>query len=183
MSLDEKFMMSDAEIRKYQKRARYVANKKGYSQLADDFAQEIFVEFLESPNRGATVDQLFIDYLRKQYGRTGIPGGDARSFAIRTAQDLSAARHIAADPGEQPENRRIDHLFGVKQAYLYQAYFIEQRSEASIGQDMGITESRVCQLIKPIKKKIQDEYIRTTGMERMEWDESFLSFKIDWVVL
>lgn len=175
--------MTDSEIIKYQKRAVYVAKKYGYPQLADDFAQEIIIEFLQNPDRGATVDQLFVDYLRKQYGRTGTPGGDAKSYAIHTMGDLDSARHVAHDPGEQLKTRRTDYFIRGKDYEFYSLYFINEFTKKEIGKIKRITESGVSQRLKPIKKKMQASAILEEGYERLEWDESFLKFNIDWLSL
>lgn len=191
--------MSEDEIKKLQTRARYVASKRGYSQLADDFAQEIFVEFLQNPDRGATIDQLFIDYLRRTHGRPGTPGGDARVLANHT---ISIDAHAQDDeykeiqlPSHPPYgdtdddsrlNRdvgRLDFLFRGREAEIYRLYFVEELSEKSIGDLYGITESRVSQILKPMKKEIQDYYATQELRERSEWDESFGIFQIDWIRL
>lgn len=51
------------------KRIRTQAYVRGYGQDADDIAQDIAIKLLEGRHKHATVDQMFIDYLRRTYGR------------------------------------------------------------------------------------------------------------------
>jgi RNA polymerase sigma factor (sigma-70 family) len=190
--------MNNQEIQKYQKRARYVATKSGYPELAEDFSQELFIEFLQNPDRGATVDQLFIDYLRRIHGRPGTPGGDARILARANTISIDSfsddgkreeiqlpayddPRSIDDGPGSNPDVGKFAKLFRGREAQIYQAYFVDEITEESIGKCFGISESRVSQILKPMKKKIKDAAILQEGYQRMEWDESFLSFKVNWL--
>jgi DNA-directed RNA polymerase specialized sigma subunit len=130
----------------------------------------------------STLDQLFIDYLRQSYGdtRTGI--GSARSKAEHTSCSLDLARNIAADPGDELEDRGCAFLFKGKQRDLYEACFLEERTEATMGEYYGVTESRICQMLKPIKQEIESYYILRKFLERLNDDES-LELQIDWIQL
>lgn len=190
--------LSDEAIEKYIKRAKYVAIKRGYSELADDFSQEIFIEFIQNPARGATLDQLFIDYLRRTHGRPGTPGGDARIYAERNSVSLDAY----ATGGEYQEIQLPSHndrgsldddtrfkqspwgltfLFRGKQAEIYRLYFLEEMKELEIAHLFGLAESRISQLLQLIKKEIENYYILKEMKERMEWDEKVGIFQIDWI--
>lgn len=190
--------MTEADIRKYQKKARYVAAKSGYPELAEDFSQELFVEFLQNPERGATVDQLFIDYLRRINGRPGTPGGDARILARANTISIEAisddgkrkeiqlpsyddSRDVDNDPGSNSAVGRFAYLFRGREAQIYQLYFVDEITEEDIGALLGVTNSRISQILKIIKKKIEDHTIFKEYSQRMEWDESFAIFKVDWI--
>lgn len=175
--------MNDQEIIKFQKRARFVANKKGYPQLADDFAQEIIINWLEGHGQHQTVDQYFIDYLRQQYGRTGRPGGDARSRLDRTAEDITKIRNLAVEPEEQRSDRRFNHLFRGIQHTIYTLRFLEEMNLKEIGEILGVTESRISQRVSEIEKVIQDQMILEQGIERMEWDDNFSKLMVNWIKL
>lgn len=198
--------MTEEEIKKFQKRARHVATKSGYRELADDFAQEIFVEFLQNPDRGATVDQLFIDYLRRTHGRPGTPGGDARIYARNHTVSIDEwvdgeSKEIqlpaSSTIGDIDECSRYDFecsrydfdigrlalLFGGREAEIFTLYFVEHWTEKTIGKLIGVSESRVSQILKGMKKEIQNYYITQEIRERLEWDESFGVFQVNWIRL
>lgn len=182
--------MTNEEILKFQKRARYVASKRGYPELADDFSQSVLLLFVERPDRHSTLDQLFIDYLRETYGDSRTISGSKRSFAERNAvsgeeenlyHDYIGDVERSSDTG--PTQRECACLFMGREAEIYQAYFVDERTEWSIAQDLAVTESRVSQVLKPMKNEIRDFYILREGLERMEWDEDYTKLAVDWIKL
>jgi RNA polymerase sigma factor (sigma-70 family) len=189
--------LTNQEILKFQKRAKYVAAKRGYPELADDFAQELLLSFVEKPDRGATFDQLFIDYLRGTYGDTRSACGAVRSRAMHQSISIDDAGYeseeqmglhdrlgsIEPDSELEQSHRQCMHLFGGREAQLYQAYFVEEQSEKTIGNSMGITESRVSQCLKPMKKEIQDYFVLRECLERIEWDPEYTKLLVDWIRL
>lgn len=173
--------MTDDEVKKFQKRARYVAIKRGFSELADDFAQEIFITFLENPERGATVDQLFIDYLRRTYGRPGKPGGDARIQAERFTDEFDDSTITCDDPEPEFERGRYSFLFGDKQAEIYEAYFVNEMTEKWIAERLGVTESCVSQKLSEMKKKIIEQVELEDLWERFKTEPEFTRLEIQWI--
>jgi hypothetical protein len=92
--------VTDEEIKKFQNRARYVAIIKGYDQLSDDFAQDVILRFLEGLSKHQTINQMFIDFIRVQFGRHGTPAGDAKSRALHT---MLSIHDLDEDEGEGVE--------------------------------------------------------------------------------
>lgn len=173
--------MTNEEILKIAKRAKNVAIKRGYPELADDFSQEIVVHYLSGKGRHQTVDQFFIDYLRSRYGDSRNGRNRVGNAAERNYIELDEVRNLADHSGDDKSDRNSAHYFTGKELTLYHLYFEEQMREAHIGALFGVTESRISQMLNPMKKKIQNQAILEQGFERMEWDESFLNFQIDWV--
>lgn len=169
------------EIQKFQRRAKYVAAKSGYPQLAEDFAQELFVYFWEKPDRGATVSQLFIDYLREQHGRPGTPGGDARIAAEKSFSPIDDARDIAADPEPEQSDWRCDFLFGGREAEVYDWVYLEERHEYELADRWGVSASRVSQVLKGVKQEIAGYLILKDALERMDWDPTFGLLNVNWI--
>jgi len=173
-------------VHKLFKRATYVAKRRGYSELADDFAQEVALNRLSGRGRHQTIDQAFIDYLRSQYGRTGARGSGSGSGRVPkhiNHVNIDKIRDLAEPTRDLAPPREFAHLFRGREAELYRAYFVEERANKSIGEELGITESRVSQLLSPIKERIRKHAILLDGYERMEWDDTFLSFRIEWAVI
>jgi DNA-directed RNA polymerase specialized sigma24 family protein len=174
-------MLDEDRLLELYERAKYVACKRGHSELADDFAQEAVAGWLSGCGRHQTVEQRFIDYLRSQYGRAGLRSSRLKFQERRKYVDLDEARNIAADPGDVGAARQFAYLFAGRQAFLYDAYFVQQLSEKEIGEMLNVSESRVSQMLKPMKLAIQDEAVLQDGLDRMEWDEDFTKLEVDWV--
>lgn len=190
-------MITSEEIIKYQKLACYVATKRGYSELADDFAQDLLLNFVANSDRGATVDQHFVDYLRREYGDTRSACGTARSRSMRSALSLDAPgysdegevglydRIAATQPVSESEStqRECSLLFGGREADIYKTYFVEERTQSLIAKALEITESRVSQILKSMKQEVSDYYVLREGLERMEWDPDYSKLQVDWIRL
>lgn len=63
--------MDDRTILKLQRRCVKYAGMKGYDYLSDDFAQYYVLCHLEKPGRDLNIRTVFVDFLRKTYGRMG----------------------------------------------------------------------------------------------------------------
>jgi DNA-directed RNA polymerase specialized sigma24 family protein len=187
--------MTNEEILKFQKRARYVAAKRGYPELADDFAQEIFIAFARGWH--ATVEQLFSSYLRDEHGdpRT-ICGSERRRAKARTISldapigeeedgtnyhDLIG--YSDAEPGNLEGNRRIPFALTTAQAVLYELYFIEGYNQSEIARHRGITQARIWQLLRLIKLELEHQQILSECWERYLDEPGFSEFLVDWITL
>lgn len=189
--------MDDSTIKKLQKRAYSAAIKHGYPELADDFSSQVFVYILEKPDRGATIDQLFIDFLRSTYGRPGTPCGDARINGRRNTISLDQQTRktdknnrtlfseligdTRDNSGHEFRDGQFYYCFRGREAEIYKLYYIENLKEEEIAGIFDITGSRVSQILSLIKKRIEVEAIFHDGKSRMEWDESFLEYSISWL--
>jgi hypothetical protein len=89
--------LTDEQIQKFIRRAKIVAKKHGYPELADDFSQEIFVYWLSGRRQAQTLDQAFIEYLRTLYGHTRTKCNRSRLQAQRHYIELSEIRNLAHD--------------------------------------------------------------------------------------
>lgn len=171
-------------VKQLLERARHAATRRGHPELADDFSQELFIRWLSGQSQHQTIDQAFIDYLRGIYGRTGPRGsgsGSGRKPGPKDFVNVDELRNIAQPTNDIEPTRSLAHLFGGRDAFLYQARFVEEMSEHAIAEILGVTESRISQLLKPIAKVIQDAAIIEHARERMEYDEGFGLLSVDWI--
>jgi DNA-directed RNA polymerase specialized sigma24 family protein len=178
--------LTEAEIKKFQQRAKYVATKWGYPELADDFSQELFVYFLQKPDRGATVDQLFIDYLRARYGHSRTGGNRSRLQAERNYVELDELRDLADGSraidvdwerlglfrGPEIEDlERIDRIFLI-------LTFKWGFTLKELGELIGVTESGAClvlsKAVSEYKKQIEK---RDKDPERIKMNEQIANIK------
>lgn len=134
------------------KRAKWIATRRGYSQFADDFAQEVALLFLERPNRHSTLDQFFTDFLRSSFGDIRSRSGRARHREIRQYTDITARRHPTTEQRYDDRLRVvIAQLSGITKSAA--ELFLTDLNLEEIGQKLGVTESRISQLINGIKDK------------------------------
>lgn len=148
--------------------ARGYAAKRGYEQDAEDFAQEYSMLWLENPKR--LMQYCFVDYLRAKYGRPEKnPSAGARYRFNNT-------RHIPLD-ADHGEGRLNAELYGdmrwngetetLKKQGVARLKGLNQREQViatkllegftqkEIGKSLGITESRVSQLVQHIIWKLE----------------------------
>jgi DNA-directed RNA polymerase specialized sigma24 family protein len=186
--------MTNEEALALQKRARNFAHSKGYGELGDDFAQEIFIGVARGWKQ--TVEQAFYSFLRDHGGDTRTDKGRARITGRSRTISLDAPvgdegsnqtmHHdlIAAPPAEQssdlPEATFTELLSGAEDL-LYEKIFVDELSQVEVAHGMGLTPSRVCQLLKPIKKKLIAYGQLEELTERLESEPHFGVFEIEWI--
>lgn len=157
-------------------RARKHAIRYGYPELADDFAQEVAIKQLTG--RKATVNQLFVDMLRGEYGDTRYSSGCERACTTNpklqktTVQldrptDSGTTRMLGHEfvpdtrtiPKPERNHRDTRKLFRDNDSQIDRACLILHSvwglSEAEIGDCFGFSESRVSQRIGRIREEIR----------------------------
>lgn len=181
------------DITQFQKRAIYVAKKNGRPELAEDFAQEVLLAITQG--RRATIDQLFVDYLRSQFGRSGTPGGRARQMAASRTVSLdeevgeegSTVLHhelVGRPGGDLPD---LEHhggsafLFGGVEATIYQVVFLEERPLIEAAEVLGVTQSRVSQRVNSMRRRIQEHFLTQRLFERYRDEDSFGVLEVEWL--
>lgn len=183
------------EIHQFQKRAMYVAKKNGHAEHAEDFAQEVLLAFTKG--RAATIDQLFVDYLRRHLGDSRTPGGRAQQVARGGTVSLdeqvseggrSLLRHELIGSPERAapgvgDRGRAAHLFAGVEADIYQLAFVEELPLSEIGALLGVSESRVCQRVKEMQKRIRDHFLSSRLLERYRDDPSFGVLEVQWLAM
>lgn len=168
-------------IIKIQKKAKLVANKSGYSECADDFAQEVILKYIEGHAQHQTINQSFKDFLRRHYGDTTTISGKLKSIALRSMVQLEEARDIGSESAIERKSGNYSFLFRGHELEIYQRYFLYEQKELEIGRELNLTKSRISQILKEIKSKLETQLVYNNGKERMEWDDNYLVFKIDWL--
>lgn len=144
--------------------ARNVARRKGYHQHADDFAAEVAIKTIEG--RKASTEQLFVDYLRKEYGDARLASGREKMRDRHAMQEL--ADTVAASTRNSAALEQLCggfRIYGSSRAILV-LYYKWGFHEAEIANCYGVTESRICQRLKEIQSSIY---------ERIKKEESKLS--------
>ena len=185
------------EINQLQARARSVARKYKRPNEADDFAQEAVIAMLAG--RKASLEQLFIDYLRAQYGRTGVrstSGGRAKSAAIHGAVSLdqpisgenqNTLYSVIAAPGRDPRPFGADWRdrvsFRGRNSLIAELRYDFEMSPQEIADLLGVSAARISQLFRGIEKEIQRCAILSEVADTYKDDEEYSKLQIRWIKL
>lgn len=187
--------MNQNEALRLHKRCKTHAIRSGYPELADDFAQEAFIGWSQGWRQ--TVEQAFIDFLRHQYGDPRSAVGlerqrtEARSISLDAPGGSGEGESLGHDfiglPEEQPEPVRspggFEYLFSGRELAIYERYFIDEATEVTIAEELGVSESRVSQILGSMKRKIRAEALMQELRERMEADDSIGVYQVEWITL
>lgn len=185
--------MQESDIKKYQEKCRVHARRQGYSELADDFAQEAIIQKAIA-NRKTTIRNLFIDFLRKEYGDTRTPGGRARSSAMRygpsldqkaPGDDATLLHELVASPGRDPETFgsawRDAVAFRGRDAVIAELLLDQDASNESVASYFGVSPSRISQLMRRIKKEIESSVMFREVLPEYKSDQDASVLFVDWI--
>lgn len=187
--------MKDAEIKKYQERCKAHARRQGHSELADDFAQEAIIQKAIA-GRKTTIQNLFIDFLRKEYGDTRSPGGRARSSAMRygtsldqkaPGDDATLLHELVASPERDPEafgsSWRDAVTFRGRDAVIAELLLDDEASNENVASYLGVSPSRVSQVMRRVKKEIESSVMFQEVLPEYKSDEDASVLFVDWIKL
>jgi len=181
-------MKTENEIIDFINKAKKYACKKKFPQYADDFSQEAAIAFYQNKNDFINMDFLWISFLRKQFGEGRSKKGKAKSEGRLNQlfiDNILEQRLISHDSIDEfltkDELYKFTHLFEGKKEYIFIRYYIEDETEIQISKELGVTESRISQLIKDIRNIIKDYYILNEAKDRFNIEDNFGVFEIDWI--
>lgn len=184
---------TDSEIRKFIRRAKSYVYKRGRHELADDFSQEAVIALITG--RKATIPQLYVDFLRKEYGDLRSPHGRARSSSLLygTSLDQPASEDDATllhelvpshggDSGPVGIDWRHRVTFRGRDALIAELRYDEGMSEKDIADILGVTESRVCQIIgRRINPQIESAVLLAERLALFHDDPEASRLLVDWI--
>lgn len=187
---------TNQEIKKLQEAAKRYAIARKRPQLADDFAQEyVIVKCVKGWMQ--TIEQAFIDFLSKEYGSYRSNSGRAKSRGVHTS--LSLDQPVSQFDSETPLSDLIGDVNGTppdagldkRDPIYFGKSFIRNLifdytcmglSQIDIAELLGLTETRISQYLKEIKKNASDSEIYTI---KEEFDLGLRSYelKVDWIAI
>lgn len=136
--------MTDEQILRLRARALHIARAHGRDYLAEDFAQEITALLYLKP--GQTLDQAWVDFMRREYGRRGHKRNhvelDLKLPALDTKETSCDFENLLK---YLDTTERLIALL-----YFHEGYNLDQ-----IGYLFGVSESRICQRLKGLEERIQ----------------------------
>jgi DNA-directed RNA polymerase specialized sigma24 family protein len=162
--------LNHEQILKLLERAKNVAIKWGFPQLADDFAQEAFIAI--SSGAHPKLEWLFITFLRREYGDSRSISGRIRQlaekFAVRldapvseedAGAELNHDRIRSSEP--DPESRLIDRRVAIpywrlsgKKAEIVRLALEGGFNYRQIGQLYNVSEAHVGGILLEAKRKL-----------------------------
>jgi RNA polymerase sigma factor (sigma-70 family) len=158
MSVD----LNDKEVIKILTKSAYrVAGSYGRTEMAEDFIQEMFIQYHNG--RKATVSQLFIDYLRSECGSTR-PDKNIRASTYNLKNPGPMTEEAMNVPIEQEQNNDFKELTEkLKGEYrtISILYYQWGFTLKEIGHTLGLSESRISQKFKEIEEKFVRMYAIT----------------------
>ena len=195
-------MKNRTSLEKLYERCKIHAKRKGYNQIAEDFASWQTIKYLDGKSQKQTISQSFIDYLREQ-----------NDFARRSIsfEDLSRIGTNTNEPSDQQYSKYNNYKFNerielhykttecdfdelseyadvfrrgrisfknIKHQLIFEMY-INDYTMLEIANLLGLTESRISQLFKLIKKEILNQLGLKIIKEKIELNET--EFKINWI--
>ena len=188
--------MNNKELKQIWEATHRYACKRQYHQLADDFAQEACIALHRG--RKASLKQLFIDHLRKEYGSTGTrssikhppnsPGGkafvsidDQKRFGDsgKSLHDIIAAPD--RDSGVIGSLGRLGLSLNATESTVLE--LVERSDQKTVGDLLGVTPSRICQIIGKVKKKISNERVVIDFYDTYTDFKEASVLRVDWITI
>lgn len=126
----------------------------GRPELADDFVQFTLEALLRG--RKATVAQLFIDFVRQEFGDNRAK--ENREFKFNNSVEWEEYMdQEVLDQHDLDFTRIVDKFEGTDRSILI-LHYVWGMTLKEIGYAIGVTESRVCQMKTEIDKKLIKRY-------------------------
>lgn len=186
--------MTHEQIDRLQRRAHALAIKWGYSEIADDFAQEAFVAIANGAH--PKLEWLFIGFLREQYGSSRSAIGRLRQlaekFAIRLDAPISEDSDSAfthdiigsseSNPESIAETRESPISYGpltAREKEIAIMHFEEECSCEEIAQRFGVSSSRVSQILSNIRRTVTVFTEYKTLREQTLCDDHFMEIRLE----
>ncbi len=153
-------MTDEKKIKTSVKRAIAYGKARGLSdEQSEDLAQrwviKVFVE-----QTGQRLEQAYVDFLRVEFGDTRNASGLAKSEGRRKCADIDqrtnggeSTYRIDSKPCDDTRNRKLK-LVSYKDSAII-GMISQGLTMKQIGNRLGVSESRVSQLCKEIKEKMQ----------------------------
>lgn len=168
----------------------------GLGDEAEDFAGWIVLQWLEGLAQHQTLDQSVIEYRRRHHADPRHPSGlakltgRARTISIAPIgedkkQTFDIERSLKGSTGDGPEQfgPYVDPSKFLKgrDFEIYELYTKQELSLRQIGERLGVTESRISQLLK----KIKDEVFYMLGLSKMleRCEDGDTELSIEWIEL
>lgn len=155
--------MDERQAKRFRDRAIFSARKRGFTEQAEDLAQDVLLKFISGSGTGQTVDQAVIDAVRGSLGDSRSHSSELRrNFHLYPiGMDDLAASEV---PRRHPQDRLgfesiIQGLNSTDRAVVC-LRFIWGLDGKEIGHCFGVTESRISQRLQRIQAGLSEALSR-----------------------
>lgn len=146
-------------IRKLRKRAQWLAQNSGRGQLGPDFGSYVVIKTIEG--REAALAHLWVDFLRDHYGDPRSPGGKAKSTALHGSEEITDRHEEIASPTYTRWNELAEEFCSnVRERVCFLLHYQHGFELSEIGDLYGSTQSRICQILKPVRDKVTQSLMK-----------------------
>lgn len=187
-------MLDKNYLLKMQGVAKEYAVKRGHGTIAEDFAAQVVIDLIEG--RPDNLDWLLTDFLRREYGNTRSLSGSAKSDARISGRSLDqpagpegsmCLAECIGSPEPDPDPVGSDWrsqvvLFG-RAAIMAELHFDHEFDQRDIADMYGVTEARISQLLKPVKREIERAMIVAETADIYRDDKEYSKLEINWITL
>ena len=168
-------------LKKYGKR-------KGLSEeQAEDYASEAFIRLFQG--RKATIEQLLIDFKRKEFGNSR-----SKYFRFRESKTVDELETIGRldlpCSGVEPcsdETGRDDLHNGFcptgRGGLIWELVHDCGFEALEIATWYGISQSRISQILRKVKKEFESHVLLNDLKNKLEDNQKYLELDVDWIVL
>lgn len=123
---------------------------KNYEGITDDFTQFMFLRYLEGSK--GKVSQLFIDFLRSEYGKT--TGSKTNlSVNLKNPVSLDKVEDMEAMDMHDVDFKKILSQFKGEDRAILSLYYQWDLTLKEIGETFGVSEATICLTLKELHKK------------------------------
>lgn len=153
--------MTQKQINMIASKAKRWAKSYGFGQESEDIAQSVLLKYIK--NKEIRVACACIDYVRHEYGRTG---KNASSLQKQRINEKRNYVEIDADlyGSESHDNMVASNIdfstfqtkLKSKERAIVTLKYKWDLTEKEIGDCFGVSESRICQILKEIKAKLSE---------------------------
>lgn len=197
--------MDEQRRRNYEElynRAIKVAKARGYSEIAEDFAGDLVVRWLEGKSQHQPIEYSFIEYLRREYGDFRRPSsGDAllrkhRLTAVSSSEGddgdfnseeqlerLHASSGLPQAPRDEHEEDNLIYRECLKPTEIELLDMNSFMKPKEISEELGVDSTTIYKRLNRIKKKLEQEHGLRSLKELMKKDSNFTKLSIDWIKL
>lgn len=165
--MDEKF------LKKVKNKALRVFKNK---EDAEDFLPWYIIKRLEGKSKHQLIDHAIIDYKRENFGH------------LHTLEQKNQAKEDFYLKDTDQQNQELAHMRDLarkiltnKDYTIFYLYSQEELTMLEIGLLFGVSESRICQKIKTISKKLANIFIKQDMNERLETEN--MELNVEWIEL
>lgn len=144
---------ADNNYLKIYREAKAYACRVGFPNEAEDFGQWLVLKKLSGKRKNQKMYFSYTDYLRETKG-------NSRSKNFRAASDFreiddELMQSTVTDLIDRRKFERLSKKLTDQQIQVFGMYFLQNKRMHEIGDELGVSESRICQLMVKVREIVK----------------------------